>query len=236
MSAYIFRHDILQLFLRLLSDKIRIRSNQGRKDQKQLLYCVSYFTPLFGYISDCFGMRGTFSVMSTTLLTLCNVLFIVILPSTSADKSYWGLVPVLLMGVSSSIYAAVIFPMIPIVVSEKVLGTAYGACTAVRNIGNSFCPILTGYLTFKENGVEAYFWVNISMAIISSFGIVFSFISMIFDKIYLNGILPYSTLSSPLNDRHFAKFGGELDKGDFYFPKFTLKKLGIKNLSQSNFF
>ena len=36
-------------------------------------------------------------------------------------------------------------------------------------------------------------------------------------------LIPYSTLSSlPPNDCHFAKLGGGLDKGDFYFSKFTL--------------
>ena len=39
-----------------------------------------------------------------------------------------------------------------------------------------------------------------------------------------------------LNDRDFAKLGGGgLDKGDFYFPIFTFKKILKKNLSQSNF-
>ena len=38
----------------------------------------------------------------------------------------------------------------------------------------------------------------------------------------------------PLNDRHFAKLGGGLDKCDFYFSQiYILKKLEIKNLSQS---
>ena len=48
--------------------------------------------------------------------------------------------------------------------------------------------------------------------------------------------LPYSTLSSPLNDYHFAKLGGGLDKADFYFINIYIKKkLHLKNLSQSNF-
>ena len=30
-------------------------------------------------------------------------------------------------------------------------------------------------------------------------------------------------LVPPLNDRHFAKLGGGLDKGDFYFPQIYIK-------------
>ena len=41
----------------------------------------------------------------------------------------------------------------------------------------------------------------------------------------------------PLNDRHFAKPGGGLDKGYFYFKQiYILNKLEIKKLSQSIFF
>ena len=36
----------------------------------------------------------------------------------------------------------------------------------------------------------------------------------------------------PLNNRHFAKLGGELGKGDFYLGKFIFF---LKNLSQSKF-
>ena len=35
--------------------------------------------------------------------------------------------------------------------------------------------------------------------------------------------VPYSTLSSPLNDRHFFKLAGGLDKGDFYFIQIYIK-------------
>ena len=48
-------------------------------------------------------------------------------------------------------------------------------------------------------------------------------------------IIPYSTLSSPQNDRHFAKLGGGLDKGDFYFKQIYIQKNLKKTLSQSYF-
>ena len=108
------------------------------------------------------------------------------------------------MGVSSSIYAAIIFSMITIVVSEKVIGTAYGACIVARNIGSLFCLILTDALTLKQNGFDAYFWVNFSMAIISSLGIVFSFISSIFDKAYCKGILKLPSYNIPVDFRKRA--------------------------------
>ena len=54
----------------------------------------------------------------------------------------------------------------------------------------------------------------------NSLGYLYS--SSYFDMSMKNPIcknIPYSTLSSPpLNDRHFAKLGGGLDKGDLFLP------------------
>jgi nitrate/nitrite transporter NarK len=202
MMFYNFSNDFFQT--RYGFDQIEA----ARINSNCYLVCL-FLAPLFGYISDRVGKRVTFSIISTTLLTMCNVLYIVIPSSTPEDKSYWGILPVLMMGISSSIYAAVIFPMIPIVVNEKVLGTAYGASTSIMNIGNSLGPILTGALTFKEDGVEAYFWVNVSMAIICSLGIICSFILLVFNIIYLNGILQSPSYDIPVD---FSKRASTLDK------------------------
>ena len=40
--------------------------------------------------------------------------------------------------------------------------------------------------------------------------------------------VPYSTLSSPLNDCLLPNSEGGLDKGDFYFRQIFIKKLGKK--------
>ena len=40
----------------------------------------------------------------------------------------------------------------------------------------------------------------------------------------------------PLKDRHYAKLGGGVDKGDFYLNQIYIKKLGIKKFESINFF
>ena len=77
----------------------------ARINSNYYLVCLFLF-PLFGYISDRVGMQVTFLIVSTTLLTLCNVLFIVIPSSTENDKSYWVIIIMLLMCIVSSIFAA----------------------------------------------------------------------------------------------------------------------------------
>ena len=85
--------------------------------------------------------------------------------------------------------------------------------------------ILINYLTFEFLNLKIKVWRWI-------FGLSMN-LWKVSNFFYRNQILiiPYSTLSSPppLNDRYFAKLGGGgLDKGDFYFPKFTFKKFWKK--------
>ena len=84
------------------------------------------FVPLFGFISDKYGHRVTFLFLATCTLTMSNILFILIPSSTSDNKSYLGIIPVLMNGISTSVYASVLFPTTPMLVKPHVLGTAYG--------------------------------------------------------------------------------------------------------------
>ena len=196
LTFYNFSNDFFQT--RYGFDQIeaaRINSN---------CYLICLVTaPLFGYISDRIGKRVTFWIIWTLLLVCWNILYIVIPSSTSNNKSYLGIIPVLLMGISSSIYASVIYPMIPIVINEKILGTAYGAWTSTVNIGNSFVPILTGALTLRNKGADAYLWVNIAMAISCFLGIFCSLILLIFNKKYAKGYLqaPSNKIPTDYHDR-----------------------------------
>ena len=153
----------------------------------------AFLAPIFGIISDKLGHKVSFTLVSTICLTLCHVLFILIPSSTPNDKTYLGIIPIAMMGVTSSIYAAVLFPMIPLVVSTKVLGSAYGIVQCCLNIGLAFGPILVGGLTFNDKKEDKYVWVNFSLGIFWTIGILFSIILMFYDKFYLKGILQKPT-------------------------------------------
>ena len=89
LRVYVLRYDVLQLFERLLSDKIWIWSNWGREDQQQLFCCVSYFGSTICLHLWPHQYASYFSIVLTMLLKLCSVLFIEIPLSTSENKSYW---------------------------------------------------------------------------------------------------------------------------------------------------
>ena len=147
------------------------------------------FIPLFGYISDRFGHRITFLIFATSTLTLSNILFILIPSSTSENKSYYGLIPVWMNGIASSVYASVLFPTTPMLVKPHVLGTAYGLFSSCVWIGLAVGPIIVGFLTFNSKNECTYDWVNVSMAWFCMIGVIFSIFLLFLNKLWLNNLL-----------------------------------------------
>lgn len=152
----------------------------------------AFLAPIFGVVSDKIGHKVTFCITSTSALALCHALFIFI-PSTN-DKTYWGIIPIILMGLTYSIYVAALWPMVPLVVEANVVGSAYGLCTAIQNIGLALGPLMVGALTFKGDDPDnpdpdAYIWVNVSLGSFALLGVLSSIGLLISDKLYYKGIL-----------------------------------------------
>jgi hypothetical protein len=57
-----------------------------------------------------------------------------------ADKSYIGVIPLVLLGISYSIYVSSLWPSIPYVVPPRTVGTAFGLTTAIQNVGMTVFP------------------------------------------------------------------------------------------------
>ena len=147
------------------------------------------FAPIFGYIWDKYGHRISFTILSTLALTISHILFITIPSSKENNKSYLGIIPIALMGLASSIYAAVLFPMIPLVVKPKILGSAYGLNSSLMNLGLALGPIMVGALTFPQLQENTYIWVNISLGTFCLLGVICSICLLFFNKVSLNGLL-----------------------------------------------
>lgn len=75
-----------------------------------------------------------------------------------------------MLGITYSIYVAALWPMVPLVVKSHVVGSAYGLCTAVQNIGLAIGPSIVGAVTNKKSNDsedrtgannDAFVWVNV---------------------------------------------------------------------------
>ncbi len=86
---------------------------------------------------------------------------------------------ILVLGVSFSLVPAALWPSVPKIIDEKVLGSAYCLIFWVQNIGLCLVPLLIGVVLDKTGGYLA------PMLIFSSFGVlafIFTFLLKIEDR------------------------------------------------------
>eukprot|EP01006_Ploeotia_vitrea_P006478 TRINITY_DN13244_c0_g1_i1.p1 TRINITY_DN13244_c0_g1~~TRINITY_DN13244_c0_g1_i1.p1 ORF type:complete len:521 (+),score=265.98 TRINITY_DN13244_c0_g1_i1:51-1565(+) len=95
-------------------------------------------SPFLGGIVDKFGQRAILLTMSAAALMGAHL----IMAFTMVNP----IVPLAILGVAYSVYAAAIWPSVAYVVQERFLGTAYGLITAVQNAGLASTPIIVGVI------------------------------------------------------------------------------------------
>ena len=67
----------------------------------------------------------------------------------------------MLVGIGYSIYAAALWGSIPYVVEAKTVGTAFGICTAIQNIGLSVAPTVGSAIHDATPNIDFGFkWVS----------------------------------------------------------------------------
>ncbi len=104
-----------------------------------LVLAAIFCTPLFGFLVDRFGKRATLLVCGSLLFAPTYF----ILGGTRLTP----IVPMALMGVAFSLVPAALWAAVPLIVSERRLGTAYGLVTMIQNAGMTLVPFLSGWLT-----------------------------------------------------------------------------------------
>ena len=113
--------------------------------------------------------------MTSSVLILLAALITTIIPPADnpdvVDPNYLVIIPLSLLGIGYSVYAAALWGCIPYTVEPRLIGTAYGLCTAVQNIGLTISPLIGAALlnTPKEQG---YFWLMMYFALLGCIGIV----------------------------------------------------------------
>ena len=109
-------------------------------------------------------------------------------PEGIIDPNYMMIIPLSLLGVGYSVYAAALWGCIPYTVPARLIGTAYGICTAIQNIGLTVSPLI-GAACLNTEKQQGYFWLMMYFSILACIGIVFNVWLYIDDKANRNGIL-----------------------------------------------
>lgn len=134
-------------------------------------------TPLFGGIYDKKGKGATIMIIGSLLLILVHVLFA--LPVLN----YWwfAALVMIILGVAFSLVPSAMWPSVPKIIPQKLLGSAYALIFWVQNIGLGFVPLLIGIILDKYcidgtrlvNGAEVtQYNYTLPMCIFAVFGII----------------------------------------------------------------
>lgn len=81
--------------------------------------------------------------------------------------------PLILLGIGYSVYAAALWSCIPFTVPKRLVGTAYGLCTAVQNIGLALSPLVAATCIGVGPSV-GWFWLMMYFCALASLGICFN--------------------------------------------------------------
>ena len=140
-------------------------------------------TPLFGGIYDKKGKGATIMIIGSLLLILVHVLFALPL------LNYWWFAAfiMIILGVAFSLVPSAMWPSVPKIIPQKLVGSAYALIFWVQNIGLGFVPLLIGGILNKyckvgtrlvEGAEVTQYNYTLPMIIFALFGIVALLLAM----------------------------------------------------------
>ena len=149
-------------------------------------------TPILGNYVDHKGKAASMLMLGSLLLVVCHLTFAFVLPGVSANSAVGGVivayVTILVLGASFSLVPAALWPSVPKLVDEKIIGSAYAAIFWIQNIGLGLFPALIGMVLNNTNpeGTAAhelnYTWALVMLAALGIAALLISIYLRAVDK------------------------------------------------------
>ena len=127
-------------------------------------------TPFLGAFIDYKGKGASMMLLGAVIMIACHSVFAFVLPAYPSKTL--ALVTILVLGVSFSLVPASMWPSVPKIIDEKVLGSAYCLIFWVQNVGLCLVPLLIGKLRVATNGYL------VPMIVFASFGVLAFLLSL----------------------------------------------------------
>ena len=156
----------------LLQTKFGFSAVLGGRYTSMIFTASMIFTPLLGLLVDKIGKRGIMMIFGSLMLVPAHS----ILGLTYIHPA----IPMIMIGISFSLVPAALWPVIPIMVEERRLGTAFGMMTCIQNIGLTIFPFLAGKIRDLSGG--EFTNTMIMFACLGFVGLVFSLLLKSADK------------------------------------------------------
>ena len=131
-------------------------------------------TPFLGIFLDYKGKGATMLMLGSIIMIVCHLSFAFLLPAF--PHKWLAVLLIVVLGVSFSLVPAALWPSVPKIIDEKILGSAYCLIFWVQNVGLCFVPMIIGSLRQSTGGYL------VPMIVFSSFGVLAFFFSLLLKK------------------------------------------------------
>ena len=114
-------------------------------------------TPILGNYVDHKGKAASMLMIGSILLVICHLTFAFILPmckGSAVGGTIVAYVTILVLGASFSLVPAALWPSVPKLVDEKIIGSAYALIFWIQNIGLWLFPLLIGNVLESTNATN----------------------------------------------------------------------------------
>ena len=131
-------------------------------------------TPFLGAFIDRKGKAASMLMIGSLIMIACHLSFAFILPVFPSKALAVAIIAIL--GVSFSLVPAALWPSVPKIIDERILGSAYCVIFWIQNWGLLLVPIIIGKVLDSTGGY------TLPMVIFSSFGVIALLIGMLLKR------------------------------------------------------
>ena len=148
-------------------------------------------TPILGNYVDHKGKAASMLMIGSILLVICHLTFAFILPmfkGNAAGGTIVAYITILVLGASFSLVPAALWPSVPKLVDEKIIGSAYALIFWIQNIGLWLFPLLIGKVLENTNPAGTnpdelnYTWALIMLACLGIAALLIGLYLKVVDK------------------------------------------------------
>lgn len=130
-------------------------------------------TPFLGNYLDHKGKGASMLILGAILMIICHLVFAFVVPATQSVMI--TLTAVIVLGISFSLVPAALWPSVPKLIDEKLIGSAYALIFWIQNIGLYAFPMIIGSVLSASNpGIADPLQYNytVPMCVFASLGVM----------------------------------------------------------------
>ena len=162
-------------FQRYATNFLEVTLQIEASEAARLLSCFPILamclTPFLGIFLDKVGKGASMLMVGSIIMIACHLSFAFILPEF--PQKWFALLLIVTLGVSFSLVPAALWPSVPKIIDEKILGSAYCLIFWVQNVGLCFVPKIIGSLRESTGGYL------VPMIVFASFGVLAFILSLV---------------------------------------------------------